>query len=540
MKAATAENTLREHPGYRITLHRHADPARILLISFGSVGSRLSPGGFGTRLAGKYGYDNIYAAQRPGSQYQELQAEELCEAVAPYLDNYDRVVSYGASLGGYAAVYYGGPLGARIVAVSPHNSAHPLIDRSSFRLLPFTHREIADNPASEHSPIIISDPTRGDDQEFINRLILPAYPELRRVEVPYASHSVLEAFQEQGKVSQLIRPMLEHGEIPEVELDHVGSATWYAEKGRTLAVAGEADQAEQHLRAALEIDPGKKSAVRELVQLLGAQGRGNEIAELEARLQSKASQEWLPFPAGWATGRVSRPMLHEDYDMTTRAIEVDPGRSRRIAQQPGYLLTLNRRDDPADILLIAFPRAFTDKRKSGFGTGIARRQGWDCLYVSQRKGSYYQELSLEAFTAAVTPYLGRYRRVLVVGRGAGAYAALYYCGGLDATIIAWNPINVDHPRMAGDAFCHKSMHEVPTSAAQTTVVYDSAAPRQRRFLRRVISKAYPQLSTIDLPGTGRDAWGALAEAGTAESALLSLIEEGRMPVTAGTAASEAV
>ena len=518
--------TLRSHPGFRITLHRHAEPTKILLISFGSVGSRLAGRGFGTALAAKYGYDNIYVAQRPGSQYQELAAEQFSEAVTPYLGDYDRVVAYGASLGGYAAVYYGGSIEAHIVAVSPHNSAHPLIDRDSFRTLPFTHREIVENAASAHPPVIISDPTRHDDQEFINRLILPAYPQLRRLEFPYASHSVLEAFKEQGQVTELMRPLLERGEIPEIELNHEGSATWHSEKGRVLAAAGETAQAEDHLRAALAINPAKKRAAYVLVQLLGAQGRAQEIAQLEARLQQQVTRRWLPFPPGLAEGRLKKPKLPEHYDMTSRARDVGLGEFRRIAEQPGYRLSFTRRAEPSDTLLIAFPRAFTDKGRTGFGADIARRNGYDFLYVSQRKGSYYQELSLEAFTAAVTPYLGRYKRVIAVGRGAGAYAALYFCGGLEVSIIAWNPFNVDHPRLAGENFYHSPMSQVPTAAADAAVIYDSELPRQRRFLRRVISKAYPQVTAIDMPGTGKDTWSTLQQAGTAESTLLELIDRG--------------
>lgn len=523
MKPRLAVSALKEHPGYRITLHQQPEPAAMLLVSFGSVGSRLTPDGFGTPIARKYGYDNIYVAQRPSTQYQELPVEELCAGVAPYLENYDRVVSYGASLGGYAAVYYGGPIGAHIVAVSPHNSAHPLIARPSISMLPYTHREIAENPASEHAPIIISDPTRHDDQEFINRLILPAYPELRRVEYPYASHSVLEAFNEQGLVTELMRPMLERGEIPDVPLNHEGSATWHSEMGRALAAEGQTDQAEHHLRSAVEMKPGSKPAVRQLVLLLGAQGREADIDELERSLQARTQQRWLPFPPGWVAGKVSRPLLPEHFDMTSRAVEVGPGKSKSIARQPGYRMVLKRREIPADTLLISFARAFTDTGSTGFGVSFARAQGWDCLYVSQRKASYYQELSLEAFTAAVTPYLGRYQRVIAVGRGAGAYAALHYCGGLDADIIAFNPINVNHPRLAGEHFYHAPMAEVPTSAAQATVVYDSEVPRQRRFLRRVISTAYPQVAAVDMPGTGKDTWSVLSEEGSAESALLSLL-----------------
>lgn len=520
--------TLKDRPGYRLTLHQHAEDSEVLLVSFGSVGSGISRKGFGTNLAKKYGYDNVYVAQRRGSQYQELQAEEFREALAPYLDQYGRVVAYGASLGGYAAVYFGGPIGAHIVAVSPHNSAHPLIDRSSFTLLPFTHREISENPASPHAPIIVTDPTRHDDQEFIDRLILPAYPDLRRVEFPYASHSVLESFKEQGSVSALVRPMIERGEVPAIELNHEGSATWHSEKGRVLAASGETAKAEQHLRAALEIKPDKKGAARSLVQVLAAQGRTEEIQQLQETLQNQVTRRWLPFPAGWTTGRVSTPKLPDRFNRYSRAVTVEPGASRRVAEQPGYLITLTRRKNPTDTLLIAFPRAFTDKAKAGLGTRFARREGYDYLYVSQRKASFYQELPLEAFRAAAEPYLHRYRRIIALGIGAGGYAALYYAAGLgNAQVLAFNPFHPKHPELTGrqygeDGFYHQPMTG-HASTAEISVVYDPASRKQSRFIAKAVTRAYPEANLLEFPGSGASTLDALRKSGTAAQVLRSLI-----------------
>lgn len=101
---------LRDHPGYRISFHPSGGSARILLISFGAVNSMISTRGWGVDFAAKHGYDNIYVSQRTLSQYQDLPLQDFQETVAPYAARYDRVVTYGASLGGYCAIYYGGSI----------------------------------------------------------------------------------------------------------------------------------------------------------------------------------------------------------------------------------------------------------------------------------------------------------------------------------------------------------------------------------------------------------------------------------------------
>lgn len=143
----STSQTIANEPSYWVTLHQGQQPSELLLITFGGTDTKLTGQGFGTDFALKNGYDTIYVAQKPGSQYQHLSAQAFCEAVDPLIHNYRRVVTYGASLGGYAALYYGSSINTKVIAASPKNSAHPFLrgKRTRFEDLEFVHENLLPN-----------------------------------------------------------------------------------------------------------------------------------------------------------------------------------------------------------------------------------------------------------------------------------------------------------------------------------------------------------------------------------------------------------
>lgn len=94
-----------EHEDFQITLHTASSSK--LIITFGGMPTGKSASGFGTGFCIKYGYDNLYVSQKKGTQYQGLSAHEFSALVAPIVEKYTEHYCYGASLGGYCALYYG-------------------------------------------------------------------------------------------------------------------------------------------------------------------------------------------------------------------------------------------------------------------------------------------------------------------------------------------------------------------------------------------------------------------------------------------------
>ncbi len=495
---------LKETSGYRISHHTGEESAQVLLITFGAVSSGITTRGWGTQFALKQGYDNIYVAQREGSQYQDLPLEAFREAVAPVAADYDRVVTYGASLGGYAAVYYGGVIDAEIIAVSPHNSAHPLIHRRSFRKLPFAHSEIKDNPVSSKPPIVVHDPTLPNDNAFIDYLIRPAYPDLQTVEIPHGGHALLNTLKADGVLKEFIVPLLERREVVPVELRREKSRIWNAEYGRDLLQQDRWEEAEKHLRASVELKLNKHAA-RSLAKLYGRSGRRSEMQELnqwleEQRLRQKVSRPaWLPMSEWWFKDRPATAFEAGTYMEGKRPMPFAPtGKRTVLARQPGYMFTLHRQEELSDTLLISFGRTTSGLKYHGGGRGLAQQLGADYLYVAQREGSNYQELSRESFYAVVEPLLEDYRNVLAVGSGLGGYAALYYGPAVNARVLAFSPYVQGHPEFSSKSdvpFQHKALQP---GGESVTIAWNPNRTSQHRMVDRVLRSAFPEAEYLAL------------------------------------------
>lgn len=531
---------LRDHPGYRISFHPSGRSARILLITFGSVSSGITTRGWGTGFAAKHGYDNIYVAQRKSSQYQDLPLEDFKAAVEPYIDRYERVITYGASLGGYCAIYYGGCIDAQIIAISPHNSVHPLIGRKSFVLLPFAHRQIAENPRSSLKPIIAYDPTLPDDQAFIDYLIRPTYPELRLARFPHGGHALLETMNNDGVLADFILPLIEKDQIVPVTLRREGSRIWHAEYGRDLIQQKRFDDAETHLRTSFRLEMNKHAA-RGLAKVYALTGRAEDHPELngwfenERLRQGKPLPQWLPVAESVFFDGPRTAFAAGTYTIDgPPKLVVNPGMRKRLARQPGYSLTYHGAPVPSRSLVIGFGRATVGLNKSGMGRTFTREHGLDYVYVGQRKGSDYQELSLESFRAAMAPILDRYDHILTMGVGLGGYAALYYGGSIGARVVALNPVLGRHPQLpkpSDGPYLHKPLTDVPIPAGEPIVVWDPARPRQNRFIRNVVKPAFPQASYYPLKTNSPVAYGPLRQSGKLDELLLDQLHGAPHPGT---------
>jgi len=285
------KETIASQPGYLITLHRSKASSKVLLISFDGITGTLREKGFGSQFALKNGYDHLFVAQAEGTQYQRLSIESFRAAVMPIASNYDRVVTYGNSLGGYCALYYGGVIGAQIIAGAPKNSAHPLIRRASLGDLAFTHREIADNPKSPLDPVILFDPRRSGDKLVIEKLVRPAYPNAKYIELPFAGHTVLQTMQHSGVLKQFMTELIENDVIGKIDLKTHGSSIWHREFGRSLVYAESWSEAEYHLRESLALEEHKYT-LQFLALVLDATGRNQELRELVQSAYRTYGKKW--------------------------------------------------------------------------------------------------------------------------------------------------------------------------------------------------------------------------------------------------------
>jgi hypothetical protein len=237
---------------HKIVYYRQPIKPKKLVITFDAHGHDLRDKGFGSDVLISAGYDHIFVSHAMNSQYQSLSVAEFRATVYDIAKCYE-TFTYGSSLGGYCAVYFAGSIGAKAIAISPRNSAHPSIHNPLFSELEFTHSDIIENPKSSISPTVIYDPFQSLDLAFIKDYIIPAYPDTELVTIPYAGHLIAEALLEIGQLKELALSIIEKGVVPNIELNIANSSYFCAEVAQCHLAKGEYPEAAALLEASLNI-----------------------------------------------------------------------------------------------------------------------------------------------------------------------------------------------------------------------------------------------------------------------------------------------
>lgn len=186
-------------PGaYKITYFKNKEPSSTVAITFGIIYSDFHTTPFGFPFITKQGFDHIHVAQERYTFYQLLDLDVFLGAVAEVCRG-KKVVAYGSSLGAYAAFYFGGPLGAKILAASPRNSVDECITKISkhWAHVKWLHGKIADHKTSPEKPVVFWDPLADKrDDVYLRQRIFPAYPDLDLIGIPGGGHSTFQALRD--------------------------------------------------------------------------------------------------------------------------------------------------------------------------------------------------------------------------------------------------------------------------------------------------------------------------------------------------------
>jgi hypothetical protein len=221
-----------------------------------------------------------------------LSVETFSDRVAPLVAGYGDVLTYGSSLGGYAALYFGGVVDARIIAAAPMFPAWPPLRNRAYAALAVTHSELWEVPRSRHAPTVIFDPALPRDLRVVEDMVRRTYPDLRTVEVPHGGHQVLMALERAGQLKPLIMGLIARGDVPDFARPAAGTAIWHGERGLSLRNADPAE-ALRELETSLSIRPSKRY-FNEMVKLLIRSGRIEEAqARVDGALQAGEKQHVL-------------------------------------------------------------------------------------------------------------------------------------------------------------------------------------------------------------------------------------------------------
>lgn len=238
--------------------------------------------GWGEIRLGKLGYDVFALIDLKGLWYPQRDMRVMQDFITPHLSRYREIVTYGFSMGAYAALKYSAVLGAsRAYAFSPQYSIRPK-DIAGFdprRSTEFYQAEHHDRMAIEAGDLcpeafVVYDPFFAIDREHV-RLIARA-GRIREVRACFTGHFSIRSLTETGSAGALLGSLRAgHGE-PARDLRNrirearARSPTYMLEAAQLLAAKGErhAAKAIYFARRAVRLAPRNAAARSHLVDLL--------------------------------------------------------------------------------------------------------------------------------------------------------------------------------------------------------------------------------------------------------------------------------
>lgn len=198
------------HKSHYLTVRRTSSHATsTLVIAFDSYTDdrRLDRPAFGEAFFAAHAIDAVVVLSRDNDWYQYPELPEALGKITVLAAGYDHVIAYGSSMGGYAAVRFGGWAGAHLaLAISPQFSVDPAV-------CPWENRWAADSARIRflwdkddcagfiRQAIVVFDPHNSDARHA--RLIADRVP-TTFVSTPYAGHPACGFLAETGLLSRMV------------------------------------------------------------------------------------------------------------------------------------------------------------------------------------------------------------------------------------------------------------------------------------------------------------------------------------------------
>ena len=217
-------------------------PRSSLHFRIGSRRRHSSPGTPAPYLLGR-SFNNVHVACSNNDWFQYEELKDLGPACRSVSSWHRDVVTYGISMGGYAALAFSGALDAkRVVAISPQFSIdktkvpwEPRWDKEANRI-DFTLDDMPQQLSSTAEIFILFDPRK------LDRLHVEEIQKIRAVtelSLPFSGHASTGFLSECGLLGDLVGGLLERGSVPpdlrrQVRQRRKSSPSYYAEVGEAI------------------------------------------------------------------------------------------------------------------------------------------------------------------------------------------------------------------------------------------------------------------------------------------------------------------
>ena len=254
------------------------------------IGHGFDRSGFGQEFLRQAGVSAIHVMGAREDWYQYPEMAAAMAAVRAATAGAERIMTYGSSMGGYAAIRFADAAGANVVlALSPQYSIDPQKMPSETRWLQDSQRiawrpEIDGRIICGVRPVVVFDPLEDGDQVARIQDDIDIWP----IRLPYVSHPASTYLAETGLLKVLVLQMLS-GEFDTVAFEgearrRRGTSGFYLSNLATRQPAYRRKLAFDLAERAVNTPPSSPLAGLALARLLSAEGRHDDAIEKLERI----------------------------------------------------------------------------------------------------------------------------------------------------------------------------------------------------------------------------------------------------------------
>lgn len=272
-----------------ISYHKTEAGSKTLVVHFAPFGKgkRERDSWYG-KVAFRAGFDVVSVREREIGWYQDMPLDDFLRSLDPVLHSYDKVVCYGESMGGYAALYYSVIINADCLAMSPLVSIHPKYPQfgwEEFRSkVNWIHTPLSLNNRYYNGRVLIAyDPTLEKDSIYINEEIRPVFRRDEYLMLHYSGHPVRASLNELGTLDYLILNFIKGHPTPcrrDLMHEKHKSPTYLIGLAFKAARQGKIKLAAKIYSQVVELNPNFKSSWLEHPLMLPAIERAKSFSQL--------------------------------------------------------------------------------------------------------------------------------------------------------------------------------------------------------------------------------------------------------------------
>lgn len=255
--------------------------------------------GFGEAFFADNGVSALHVMGRREDWYQYPEIKQALAAVREFTKGASRVMTYGSSMGGYAAVRFAGPCAAHIaLALSPQYSIDP-------RRAPFEKRWLSDSrrieflreidgPITSETRTIIAYDPRTDDRRHVE--LIKGDIDIEEIPAPFTGHPVTTFLSEIGLLKSMVISSLE-GTVDAKECRKLirtsrsNSSIYYASLAEFSKDRNE-ERAKSLAEHAVSLKPDSPLALLSLTRVLFAGGDVSGAIRASERMVELAGRDY--------------------------------------------------------------------------------------------------------------------------------------------------------------------------------------------------------------------------------------------------------